>query len=236
MVNPEFDPAKVARASSAAEGLCKWIMAMEQYDRVAKIVAPKRAKLAEAEAELAENMACLKKTQAALTQVEEKLENLQMQLQATQDEKQRLEDEVMLCATKLDRAKKLIGGLGGEKDRWGLAAERLQQIYDNLTGDILVSAGVIAYLGPFTSVYREQCVNDWVALCLKFNIACSQHFSLTQCLGDPVKIQQWNINGLPRDAFSIDNSVIVANSRRWYVNTFQFSSFLSLFRTSFSFA
>ncbi|CAH8503219.1 unnamed protein product [Schistosoma turkestanicum] len=106
MTNPEFDPAKVARASSAAEGLCKWILAMEQYDRVAKIVAPKRIKLAEAEAELAENMACLKKTQEALAEVEAKLENLQNQLIATQEEKKRLEDEVENCATKLERATK----------------------------------------------------------------------------------------------------------------------------------
>lgn len=35
--NPEFDPAKAAKASSAAEGLCKWILAMEIYDRVAKV-------------------------------------------------------------------------------------------------------------------------------------------------------------------------------------------------------
>ena len=36
--NPDFDPAKVAKASSAAEGLCKWILAMEIYDRVAKVL------------------------------------------------------------------------------------------------------------------------------------------------------------------------------------------------------
>ena len=35
--NPEFDPDKVRTASSAAEGLCKWIRAMEVYDRVAKV-------------------------------------------------------------------------------------------------------------------------------------------------------------------------------------------------------
>ena len=35
--NPDFDPVKVAKASSAAEGLCKWILAMEIYDRVAKV-------------------------------------------------------------------------------------------------------------------------------------------------------------------------------------------------------
>lgn len=37
ITNPEFDPSKVAKASSAAEGLCKWIKAMEVYDRVAKV-------------------------------------------------------------------------------------------------------------------------------------------------------------------------------------------------------
>ena len=35
--NPEFDPVKVSNASSAAEGLCKWVLAMEIYDRVAKV-------------------------------------------------------------------------------------------------------------------------------------------------------------------------------------------------------
>ena len=37
LTNPEFDPAKVSNASSAAEGLCKWVLAMEIYDRVAKV-------------------------------------------------------------------------------------------------------------------------------------------------------------------------------------------------------
>ncbi|VDO03290.1 unnamed protein product [Rodentolepis nana] len=214
--NPEFDPSKVARASSAAEGLCKWILAMEQYDRVAKIVAPKKLKLEEAERELMENMAALKRTQASLKAVEDKLEELHENLDNVQAEKKRLEDEVELCGLKLVRAKKLIGGLGGEKDRWYREAERLQKVYDNLTGDVLLSAGVIAYLGPFTSVYREACIADWVKVCnSQSGITCSSQFSLTACLGDPVKIQAWNIFGLPRDTFSIDNSVIVDNGRRW---------------------
>lgn len=35
--NPDFDPQKVRTASSAAEGLCKWVQSMEIYDRVAKV-------------------------------------------------------------------------------------------------------------------------------------------------------------------------------------------------------
>ena len=70
------------------------------------------------------------------------------------------------CAQKLERAQKLIGGLGGEKDRWSQAASSLQETYDNLTGDVLIASGVIAYLGAFTSAYRGDCVKDWIKKCL----------------------------------------------------------------------
>lgn len=74
-------------------------------------------------------------------------------------------DQVDLCGKKLVRAEKLIGGLGGEKTRWTEAAENLQRIYDNLIGDILISAGVIAYLGPFTSAFRDDMTKTWVKTC-----------------------------------------------------------------------
>ncbi len=53
VTNPEFDPVKIKTASTAAEGLCRWVVAMERYDKVAKVVAPKKIKLKGAEGELA---------------------------------------------------------------------------------------------------------------------------------------------------------------------------------------
>ncbi|XP_069101059.1 dynein axonemal heavy chain 12-like isoform X1 [Argopecten irradians] len=213
--NPEFDPAKVANASSAAEGLCKWIMAMEIYDRVAKVVGPKKEKLAEAEADLKATMSALNAKRAELAAVEKRLADLKSTFEEMTAKKQQLEDQVDLCGKKLIRAEKLIGGLGGEKDRWTQAAANLQNIYDNLVGDVLISAGVIAYLGPFTLAFRDSCTVDWVKQCTERQIPCSQEFSLSKTLGEPIKIQAWNIAGLPRDSFSIDNGVIVANARRW---------------------
>lgn len=35
--NKDFKPHIVAKASSAAEGLCKWVIAMDMYDAVAKV-------------------------------------------------------------------------------------------------------------------------------------------------------------------------------------------------------
>lgn len=48
--NENFDPEKVKMASSACEGICKWISAIVEYDKVIKVVAPKRAALEEAQA------------------------------------------------------------------------------------------------------------------------------------------------------------------------------------------
>ncbi|XP_066919650.1 dynein axonemal heavy chain 12-like [Clytia hemisphaerica] len=215
ITNPEFDPVKVRNASTAAEGLCRWVQAMEIYDRVAKVVAPKKAKLLEAETTLAATMELLNAKRAELAEIEDKVQTLKNQFQEMTDKKAQLEFQVDLCAKKLDRAEKLIGGLGGEKQRWSAAAKNLQKIYDNLTGDVLVSSGVIAYLGAFTSSFRKECCNQWTKLCLTLGINCSKDFSLSKVLGEPIKIRAWNIAGLPTDSFSVDNGVIVDNSRRW---------------------
>lgn len=50
LTNPDFDPEKIKKVSTACEGLCRWVIAMSEYDIIAKIVAPKRQALAKAEA------------------------------------------------------------------------------------------------------------------------------------------------------------------------------------------
>lgn len=165
ITNPEFDPVKVRNASSAAEGLCKWIRAMEIYDRVAKVVAPKKVKLKEAQQSLNETMEILNAKRKELKEVEDRVATLKKQFEEKTREKETLEYQIDQCTKKLKRAEKLIGGLGGEKERWSQAAKTLQEMYDNLTGDILISSGVIAYLGAFTSTFRADCIKDWVAKC-----------------------------------------------------------------------
>lgn len=94
--NPEFDATKVRSASSAAEGLCKWVCAMEIYDRVAKVVAPKKAKLAEAEESLAETMGILELKRQELAEVEARLANLKKQFQEMTEKKEHLEFQVYI--------------------------------------------------------------------------------------------------------------------------------------------
>ncbi|XP_068804373.1 dynein axonemal heavy chain 7 isoform X1 [Struthio camelus] len=215
LTNPEFVPEKIRNASTAAEGLCKWVIAMEFYDTVTKNVAPKKLKLNQAEGKLKIAMDGLRGKQAALKEVQDKLALLQQTLESKKQEKADLENQVDLCSKKLQRAEQLIGGLGGEKTRWNETALELGRQYINLTGDILISSGIVAYLGAFTSNYRQMQTKEWALLCKTKDIPCSDDFSLTNTLGEPVKIRAWNIAGLPSDTFSIDNGIITSNARRW---------------------
>ncbi|XP_053550231.1 dynein axonemal heavy chain 3 [Bombina bombina] len=213
--NSDFHPSVIKNVSSACEGLCKWVRAMEIYDRVAKVVAPKRERLKEAQDKLAIQMQQLNIKRAELKAVEDRLQALNDEFNAMNDKKEELAKNIEICSQKLIRAEKLISGLGGEKDRWTEAARLLGIKYTNLTGDVLLSSGTVAYLGAFTVDYRTECQNQWQIICKEKKIPCSNDFSLNTTLGDPVKIRAWQIAGLPVDSFSIDNGIIVSNSRRW---------------------
>lgn len=213
--NPEFDPNIVKNSSSAAEGLCRWVRALDKYDVVAKVVAPKKEALAKAEGELAVEMTKLNAKRAELKEVEDKMNALESQFVAMTAKKVELEKQVDLVGKKLIRAEKLIGGLGGEKDRWSEAAKTLNAQYINLTGDVLLSSAVVSYLGAFTSSFRQSCLKEWNIKCQELKIPCSDKFSLGSTLGDPIKMRAWTLAGLPNDNFSLDNGIVATKTRRW---------------------
>lgn len=134
LTNPDFDPEKVKNASIAAQGLCKWVIAMSSYDVVAKEIAPKKLALAEAEAVYNKAMGALKEKRAQLAEVEKKMKAVQDDLDENERKMKTFQDEANAVQTKLQRAEDLIGGLGGEKQRWVQMAIDLGKSYLNLTG------------------------------------------------------------------------------------------------------
>lgn len=73
----------------------------------------------------------------------------------------------------------------------------------------MISAGIVAYLGPFTLQFRQIQTTNWSESVAKLGVVCSHDFQLTNILGEPVIIRQWNIDGLPSDSFSVDNGIIL---------------------------
>ena len=94
--------------------------------------------------------------------------------------------ETLICAQKLERANKLIGGLGGEKARWGQQVTELTASFDLLAGDSLVASGAVSYCGPFTAKYRLSLEECWRGELSNNDLKCTENVSMSKILGEPV--------------------------------------------------
>eukprot|EP00929_Paragymnodinium_shiwhaense_P087552 TRINITY_DN476_c0_g8_i1.p1 TRINITY_DN476_c0_g8~~TRINITY_DN476_c0_g8_i1.p1 ORF type:complete len:2571 (-),score=771.76 TRINITY_DN476_c0_g8_i1:261-7973(-) len=215
MEREDFDPAAIKKASIACEAICLWVRAMFKYHFVAKAVEPKRQMLREAEAELQDCLEKLAKARASLKEVEDKIARLEFDFNQAVAKQKQLQDDMDLCEVKLERAHKLIGGLGGEKARWGENVESLTHQLTLLPGDCLVASGALSYLGPFSSQIRVDCEHLWAQELDVHRIAHNAECNMRTVLGEPVKIQQWVVCSLPNDNLSVENGIIIDRSRRW---------------------
>lgn len=50
---------------------------------------------------------------------------------------------------------------------------------------------------------------------IELQIPATENMTLVSVLADIYEIRQWNADGLPRDAVSIENAVLVTKGRRW---------------------
>jgi dynein heavy chain len=211
----DFDAAAIKKASVACEALCLWVRAMYKYHFIAKAVAPKKAQLMEAEAELAITREKLDKAKADLQVVEDKLAKLDADYKASIQKQNDLQREIEMCGIKLENANKLIGGLGGEKERWANTVQQLERDMVFIPGDSLLCAGMVSYCGPFIASYRTHFEKTWQQ-CFKDNdVNFTENGNLTSLLGKPVRIQEWAVFGLPNDTLSVENAIMLDQARRW---------------------
>ena len=84
-------PEKIKNASDAAEGICKWVIAICKYDIVFKNIQPKRDELKKAQEKLDEVRQELQKKQNELNQLKTQQEQLTLELADQQAERDLLQ-------------------------------------------------------------------------------------------------------------------------------------------------
>ncbi|XP_048588102.1 dynein axonemal heavy chain 2 isoform X2 [Nematostella vectensis] len=213
---PDFQPEIIGRVSLAAKSLCMWVRAMEVYGRIYRVVEPKKQRLHQATAQLEEKQAILAEAKAKLKEVTDRMEELKRQYDEKSAQKEELRAKAELLEIKLDRAGKLVSGLAGERDRWEASVTILEENIGYLVGDCLIAAAFMSYAGPFLSNYRDELVlKTWLAQVRQLGVACNPNFSFSGFLAKPTTVREWNIQGLPSDAFSTENGVMVTRGNRW---------------------
>ena len=192
-----------------------WVRAMEVYARIAKDVEPKRKLLASSVKTLMKQQEQLCKMQMKVKEISDKV----LTLREKYTESVSIKEGRQECETlelKSERARSLVHGLGGERDRWEVSSGVLETALDTLVGDCLLAAAFLSCCGPFDSEYCVQLPNQhWLKGVQTLKIPASADFDFCLFLAKPEDVRDLNIQGLPADAFSTNNGVMVTRGTRW---------------------
>ncbi|GKT26037.1 Dynein axonemal heavy chain 2, partial [Aduncisulcus paluster] len=213
--NPNFRPEFIERISKAATTLCKWVRAIFTYTMQFRKVEPKRRALEEAQEKLKVKKALLAELEREYHELELELEQLEATLATKTREKEYLKKQVAETELKLSRAKKLVDGLAGERVRWTESIELYKEQLSVIVGDVVVCSGFVAYCGAFASNYRNKLKHKWIKMLKVLKLPHSQKLNFAQFLVPMTSIRQWRLDGLPSDAFSAENGVLVNKGSRF---------------------
>ncbi|XP_058131265.1 dynein axonemal heavy chain 14 [Dasypus novemcinctus] len=212
---PDFSPNKIALVSVACCSMCQWVIALNNYHEVQKIVGPKQIQVAEAQSVLQIERQRLTEKQNGLMLIEEHLLSLQATYKDIVGEKELLANRKNLATRRLQCASILLTALEDEKTRWQETINQMDNKLAGILGDILVSAACIVYSGVLTAEFRQLIVNKWGNFCTENSIPLSSNFSLIEVMSQKHEIRRWHDQGLPLDRLSAENAILVKNSQQW---------------------
>ncbi|XP_066216240.1 dynein axonemal heavy chain 14 [Saccopteryx leptura] len=212
---PNFNPNKVALVSVACCSICQWVIALNNYNEVQKVVSPKQIQVAEAQNVLKTARQRLAEKQRGLQLVEEHLLFLQAAYKDIVAEKDALANRRQLDSRRLQVATVLLTALEDEKIRWQEIINQIDNKLKGIVGDILISAACIVYSGVLTAEFRQLIVNKWESLCTENDISLSSNFSLLEVMTQKQEVRRWHHQGLPLGQYSTENAILIKHSRQW---------------------
>ncbi|KAK3092231.1 hypothetical protein FSP39_000084 [Pinctada imbricata] len=213
--NPDFKAENVGKVSEACKSICAWVLALEHYNDVYKMVKPKQRRVEDAKEALLLAQESLEKKQASLRKIQGHLDTLQQQYTDSVNQREMLKQQKITTGLRLKRASILIDALANEKVRWQESVKKLEKKLSGLVGDTLVAAASVVYIGPFTAKYRKDLIGQWMDMCYEANTPITKDFDLVKNTVDAYQILKWQNKGLPQDNHSTENAVIVKRAQKW---------------------
>ena len=116
--------------------------------------------------------------------IRENLKRMEEELKETEGNIKQLSEKEDLCEKRFMNAEKLIELLGEEGKRWEEQLKAMDEEKVYFTGNVMLAAASLSYLGPFTGKYRDELIKQWIKQCKKRGIKIVPNYSLVNTLGD----------------------------------------------------
>ena len=211
-----FTPEKMASKSAAASNLCTWVVNIFSFNRIYAKVKPLMDSLEAATTSKKAAMESFAAAERQVAEVEAQLKALEMKYEEAVREKQEVQDQADALVTRADLAQRLVGGLASENVRWGSEIEKMRKSALTLTGDCMLAAGFVSYVGAFNQELREDLwKNQWTNDLMNRKIPMTEGSDPISMLTNEGNNAQMIAEGLPSDRISIENGSIITNCKRW---------------------
>lgn len=212
----ELNSERVGGFSIAAQGLCEWVNAIVAYAKVYSVVAMKRFQFAKINKELQSSKQELAAKRERVHGLERKLHKLREEHAEKLALVKELRAQVRETKLAMHRASTLLDNFQEENARWQEALEDVREKLRLLPSTILICAGTIAYLGPFTPPYRQEAVAYWWELLTgrRIKVVAPDELDtlLPSTLSDAMERRKWDIYELPLDHASVECALIALRS------------------------
>ena len=206
----------IKKSAVSLTGLYEYLILLKKYvDNCIKTIDPIKRNLNDAQQKKDKANKEREEAIAKLNKAEETVRNLDQQYKEAEDRQKLLSNQVEDAKRKMKRAEQLINLLSGEQKRWTESVAELKQQVTNLAGDSLMAAASICYNGPFIYSYRVTLENDWRNKIKQLDIVHTEGITMKTLLENPIEVNEWKLYGLPNDNLSIENGIIIKNTRRW---------------------
>ncbi|MEW5311809.1 MAG: hypothetical protein WDW38_003494 [Sanguina aurantia] len=216
IASPGFTVENIKSKSSAAAGLCGWVVNICKYFRIYQVVAPKRAALGEANRKLEGANKKLSGIRAKVKELQERVALLENGLMKATEDKNHAIAQAERTGRKAQLADRLINGLSGENARWNTEIRRLEAMEGKLVGDVLIASAFVSYAGPFNMQFRQSLtVEKWLPDLVERAIPMSVGIMPLDMLTDDATNAKWANEGLPTDPLSVENGAIMTAASRW---------------------
>ena len=209
-----FDRSTIERRSSAAAGICEWVINIRKYYEVWCEVDPKRKHL-EAEAKrLAKSEAKLISAKNHFRKVQEQLSLLTDAFTSATAKKNDALRRYQMMSQKLELAERLRSVLASEKSRWEAEITTLSNQSGSFIGDTLRRIAFATYSGGFDGVSRytflqEQCIEEASSLGLEISDESREHMA-SVAVTDRERADWSSLGDLPEDHNSQDNAALLS--------------------------
>lgn len=154
--NPNFTPERVKLASTACEGLCKWVRVVLIYDEVQKKIKPKLEELAKLEEYIRQLKEKIDEHRKRYEELLEKSKNMKQQLEDLEKELQTLKDEYNHRKAEIERAKDLIRSTDDEMQKWLINIRKLAILRTQVLGDAILESALITFFSNLTIKERTK--------------------------------------------------------------------------------